>query len=97
MRIRRSFGSKREKAYEDLKHSLEWLKSIEIEAVPYGSRSSVDPVIRPNRGNASVFFEDPDGNSLELMCYVPVPDDLKIITEKLSFEEWEKLLAGQLE
>ncbi len=83
-------------SYEDLKNSLTWLKSIQVEAVPFSRRTSVEPFIRPNQGNASVYFNDPDGNSLELICYVPVPDDLKEITDKLSSEEWEKLIASHL-
>ena len=78
--------------YDDLKESLKWLESIQIEAVPFGSQTSVDPFIRPHQGNASVYFDDPDGNSLELMCHVDVPDELKHIEDKLSFDEWEKLL-----
>lgn len=78
--------------YDDLKNSLKWLESINIEAVPFGSRKSIEPFIRPNQGNASVYFNDPDGNSLELMCYVEVPTALKHINEKLSFQEWEELL-----
>lgn len=83
-------------SYEDLKKSLKWLESIQVEAVPFGRRTSVEPFIRPNQGNASVYFNDPDGNSLELICYVPVPDDFKKITDKLSFEEWEKLMNNDL-
>ncbi len=78
--------------YADLKKALGWLASIGAEAVPLGRRTSVQPFIRPNQGNASVYFDDPDGNSLELMCAVDVPDELKKITEKLSFGEWESLL-----
>ncbi|MUK87848.1 VOC family protein [Ornithinibacillus sp. L9] len=81
-------------SYEDLKKSIEWLESLEIKAVPFGSRTSVEPFIRPHQGNASVYFRDPDGNSLELMSYIDVPDQLKHISEKLSFEEWEKLLIN---
>lgn len=80
-----------EVTYEDLKQSLSWLNSIQIEAVPFGSRSTVEPFVRPNQGNASVYFNDPDGNSLELMCYVEVPEKLKTVTTKLSFEEWEHM------
>ena len=78
-------------SYEDLKESLNWLDSINVEGVLFGSRKSIEPFIRPHQGNASVYFNDPDGNSLELMCYVEVPNNLKHITEKLSFEDWEKL------
>lgn len=81
-----------EVTYEDLKASLKWLESIKVNAVPQESRKSAAPFIRPFQGNGSVYFEDPDGNSLELMCYVEVPDSLKHINDKLSFEEWEKLL-----
>jgi catechol 2,3-dioxygenase-like lactoylglutathione lyase family enzyme len=82
-------------SYEDLKESLKWLDSIQIEAVPFGSRKSIEPFIRPHQGNASVYFNDPDGNSLELMCYVEVPNELKHITDKLSFVEWEELVNSK--
>lgn len=78
-------------SYEDLKQSLAWLASIQVEAVPFGRGTSVEPFVRPHQGNASVYFDDPDGNSLELMCYVEVPNELKHITDKLSLEEWEAI------
>lgn len=78
--------------YDDLKQSLQWLESIQVKPVPFGRRNTVEPFVRPYQGNASVYFDDPDGNSLELMCNVVVPDDLKHITDKLSFHEWEELL-----
>lgn len=78
--------------YEDLRNSLEWLESIGVPAVPFGSRTSVQPFIRPHQGNASVYFNDPDGNSLELMCSIKVPEELRHITDKLSFDEWEALV-----
>ncbi|UCZ53489.1 VOC family protein [Bacillus shivajii] len=78
--------------YEDLKDSLNWLESVGVKAVPFGSRTTVEPFIRPHQGNASVYFNDPDGNSLELMCHIEVPKELKNMTQKLSFEEWEELI-----
>lgn len=77
-----------------LEVSIRWLETIQVEAVPFGRRTSIDPFIRPNQGNASVYFHDPDGNSLELMCYLEVPNSLKNINEKLSFEEWENLISN---
>ncbi|GIO83236.1 extradiol dioxygenase [Paenibacillus faecis] len=79
-------------SYEDLKDSLNWLRSIHVAPVPFGKRDSIDPFVRPNQGNASVYFNDPDGNSLEFMCFINVPEDLKNISTKLSIEEWEALL-----
>lgn len=78
--------------YEFIKQSTNWLRSRDIQPVRFGSRDSVEPFVRPYSGNASVYFNDPDGNSLEFMCYVDVPEHLRHITEKLSIEEWEELL-----
>jgi len=80
--------------FEDLKESINWLKSIQIDPVPFGSRTSIEPFVRPNQGNTSVYFNDPDGNSLELMCFVDVPNELRHITDKLSLEEWENLIVS---
>ncbi|WP_342043533.1 VOC family protein [Bacillus sp. OTU2372] len=82
--------------YQDLKESLKWLESIQVEPVPFERRTSIKPFVRPNQENASVYFADPDGNSLELMCYVDVPNELKHITKKLSFEDWEHLVNNKL-
>ncbi|HDX9578915.1 TPA: VOC family protein [Bacillus pseudomycoides] len=81
-------------SYEDLKESLKWLDSIQVEATLFGNGKSIDPFIRPHQGNASVYFNDPDGNSLELICYVEVPDELKHITDNLSFIDWEELVRN---
>lgn len=78
-------------AYEDLKRALAWLGSIQVKPVPFGARTSIEPFVRPHQGNASVYFDDPDGNSLELICYVEVPEELRHIKDKLSLDEWEEL------
>ena len=79
-------------SYEDLKNSLNWLQKNNIEPVPFGTRDSINPFVRPNQGNASVYFNDPDGNSLELISFIDVPECLKKTTDKLSIEEWEDLI-----
>lgn len=77
--------------YEFMKQSLNWLKERNIEAVPFGpSRENVEPFVRPYQGNASVYFKDPDGNSLEFMCSVTVPNHLKQ-NPSCNLEEWEVL------
>ncbi|TMW71050.1 VOC family protein [Alteribacter natronophilus] len=76
--------------YENMKRSRKWLEDAGATVVPFGGRTSADPFIRPWQGNGSVYFEDPDGNSLELMCFVDVPDHLKQVKEKLSFDEFER-------
>lgn len=66
--------------YEFLKQSTHWLKDRGIHPVPFGNRDNVVPFVRPYSENASVYFDDSDGNSLEFMCYVEVQVDLKNIT-----------------
>ena len=80
--------------YADMKHAVAWLKSKNIKAVPFGDRESVEPFVRPNQGNASVYFNDIDGNCLEFICFIDVPDRLKGISTKLSLTEWEMLLKA---
>ncbi|MGQ8874401.1 VOC family protein [Paenibacillus sp. TSA_86.1] len=33
-------------SYEDLRESVKWLQTIEIEPVPFGTRDSIDPFVR---------------------------------------------------
>ncbi len=70
--------------YEFMKDSLQWMKERNIKPVPFGNRTSVEPFVRPHQGNASVYFQDPDGNSLEFMCFVDVPARLKNVVGKFS-------------
>jgi catechol 2,3-dioxygenase-like lactoylglutathione lyase family enzyme len=77
--------------YEDMKQAVSWLKSIGATPRPFGDRTSVEPFVRPYQGHACVYFNDPDGNSLELMSYIDVPKHLKTIEEKFSLEEWESI------
>ncbi|MBO8155603.1 MAG: VOC family protein [Bacillaceae bacterium] len=79
-------------SYDFMKYSVEWLRERDIEPVPFGGRESVDPFVRPHQGNASVYFHDIDGNSLEFMCFIDVPEQLKQVEGKFSFEEWEQML-----
>lgn len=76
-------------SYEGMKQAQSWLKTIGVKPVPFGARNSVHPFVRPNQGNASVYFEDPDGNSLELMTYIEVPKELQNNTTKFHIEEWD--------
>ncbi|MGM9985852.1 MAG: VOC family protein [Bacillaceae bacterium] len=80
--------------YEDIKKSVEWLRSVGIEAVKDGNRETANPYVRPYQGNVSVYFQDPDGNSLEFIAFIDVPEQLRHITTKLSIEEWEALLRN---
>jgi catechol 2,3-dioxygenase-like lactoylglutathione lyase family enzyme len=81
--------------YEDMKNAVSWIESIGATPRPFGNRTSVEPFVRPYQGHACVYFNDPDGNSLELMSFIDVPEHLRTIEEKLSIEEWENLLEAR--
>jgi catechol 2,3-dioxygenase-like lactoylglutathione lyase family enzyme len=81
--------------YEDMKKAVSWIESIGATPRPFGNRTSVEPFVRPYQGHACVYFNDPDGNSLELMSFIDVPEHLRRIEEKLSIEEWENLLEAR--
>lgn len=78
--------------YLFMKQSVDWLKERGIETVPFGGRETSDPFVRPHQGNASVYFNDPDGNSLEFMCFVDVPPHLSHLVGKYSLEQWETMV-----
>ncbi|OZM56839.1 extradiol dioxygenase [Lottiidibacillus patelloidae] len=80
--------------YEDMKNATSWLKSIGATPRPFADGMSAEPFVRPYQGHACVYFDDPDGNSLELMSFIEVPEQLKTIEKKLLLEEWEALLNG---
>jgi catechol 2,3-dioxygenase-like lactoylglutathione lyase family enzyme len=57
--------------FEDIREAITWLNGLGIESAGFGSLDGSAPVVRPHQSNASVYFFDPDGNSLELMCSLP--------------------------
>ncbi|MBO1578516.1 VOC family protein [Bacillus sp. XF8] len=65
-----------------LRTSVQWLQERNIQPVPFDDRNTFEPFVRPNQGNASVYFKDPDHNSIEFISFVKVPDELKHITKK---------------
>ncbi|WP_459501422.1 VOC family protein [Bacillus sp. C1] len=82
--------------FEFLHASIQWLQDRNIDPVPFGNRNTIEPFVRPGQGNASVYFKDPDDNSIEFISFVKVPNGLKHITEKLSLAEWATLSRSYL-
>lgn len=81
--------------FEEMENTIDWLKSKGIEPVPFGNRKSVDPFVRPYQENASVYFKDPDGNSLEFMSFVDVPSELKDSSETYEINEWNDMFRSE--
>jgi catechol 2,3-dioxygenase-like lactoylglutathione lyase family enzyme len=81
--------------YEDLKRAREWLLRRGIEPVADGGFEPIEPYVRPRLGIATLYFEDPDGNKLEFICNVDVPETLR--AEKAMYLSEFELLAGSQE
>lgn len=47
----------------------------------------IEPIVFPEQAHASVYFQDPDGNSLELIARLPAE---LAQTKKMYFSEWKK-------
>ena len=57
--------------FDDIRKAEEWLGERGIQVVQHGSMPPTEPYSRPHQGNASVYFNDPDGNNLEFICNLP--------------------------
>ncbi|WP_096186462.1 VOC family protein [Evansella halocellulosilytica] len=73
----------------DLKNSVNWLENKRYKPREAFGFEPVEPFVLVSNGvsHAKIHFNDPDGNSLELICKVRNPNNL---TERMYLSEWEK-------
>lgn len=57
--------------FDDIKNAREWLIEKGITLRSHGGLEPMEPIARPHQQNISIYFDDPDGNALELMCNLP--------------------------
>ncbi|PRX38836.1 glutathione S-transferase [Planifilum fimeticola] len=74
--------------FEDMPGAIDWLKKRGIQPEKDGKFEPIEPVVRPDQRNASVYFSDPDGHRLELIC--PVPGDAPKELPKMYWSEWQR-------
>lgn len=80
--------------YEEIIGAIDWLKEKEIEPVPDFSMNPIEPLVHCWMPAASVYFKDPDGNSLE---YIHVLDgEPKPELGVVYLSEWEKMYRDRL-
>ncbi|MDM5154259.1 VOC family protein [Bacillus sp. DX1.1] len=72
----------------DLEKAIEWLSHKGITARKDFGMEPIEPIVFPEQAHAAVYFDDPDGNSLELIARLPI--ELKR-TDKMYLSEWKKL------
>jgi len=77
---------------EDIESAKEWLeqKGIQVKT-DFGFRPEKQPLVLPNNPNAhaAIYFQDPDGNSLELIT--PLRLDFEEDFEMMSLEDWNRI------
>ncbi|MGG1396848.1 VOC family protein [Bacillus salipaludis] len=73
---------------EDIKKANTWLKERGIEVKEEFGKEPKEPVVVPTQAHAMIYFDDPDGNSLEFITRLPKEIEQ---AEKIYLSEWEKL------
>ncbi|KEO82440.1 VOC family protein [Tumebacillus flagellatus] len=77
--------------FEEIEDAIAWLQERGIQPrkdARFEPNPPTEPTVRPHQANASVYFDDPDGNSLEIMCTLPFamePDGVRML-----FSDWKK-------
>ncbi|TMW70982.1 VOC family protein [Alteribacter natronophilus] len=77
----------------DLKKAVEWLLGLGHEPREVFGFEPVEPFVIAGEASAhaKIHFNDPDGNSLELICRVPNPLQLEGM---MYLSEWEQVNSG---
>ncbi len=74
---------------EDIIQAKEWLEQKGILVrTSFGFTSDKQPLVLPNnpQAHAAIYFDDPDGNSIELIT--PLQLDFEEEFEMMTLEEW---------
>lgn len=79
---------------ENLKKSVQWLKARSMEKQEAFSFEPTEPFVMAVglHAHAKIHFNDPDGNSLELICKLANPEKR---SGRMYFREWEKQIEGK--
>ncbi|EJR61205.1 VOC family protein [Bacillus toyonensis] len=77
----------------DLENAIHWLSQKGISARKDFGMEPIEPIVFPELAHASVYFNDPDGNSLELIAQLPV--ELSA-AENMYLSEWKRQVQASL-
>lgn len=81
---------------EDLQNSKKWLEELDIPIrTSFGFTEEKQPLVLPNNPHAhgAIYFSDPDGNSIELIC--PLRLDVNEEFKMMTLEEWKARYKGK--
>ncbi|OIK17254.1 glyoxalase [Bacillus sp. MUM 116] len=75
---------------EDIKQAKNWLEERGIKVKAEFGIEPKEPTVVPNQAHAMIYFDDPDGNSLEFITKLPKEIDQ---SQKIYLSEWEKFYS----
>ncbi|MDX8365566.1 VOC family protein [Cytobacillus sp. IB215665] len=76
-------------SYEDMLNAREWLLDRRISPRAAFGLESTEPIVHTWVPTASLYFYDPDGNSLEFLCLLP--EKKKVSNDVMYLSEWEQI------
>lgn len=75
---------------EEIEKTKAWLEEIGIEVrTAFGFSPEQQPLVFPNPPHAAIYFDDPDGNSLELIT--PLKTNNQNEFQMMTLKEWEEI------
>ncbi len=83
---------------ENIDKAQDWLKERGITVrSAFGVTAADQPLVLDNHphAHAAIYFEDPDGNSLELIA--PLRFDMETMNGTMSYQDWQHLYQIETE
>ena len=83
---------------ENIDKAQDWLKERGIEVrSAFGVAAADQPLVLDNHphAHAAIYFEDPDGNSLELIA--PLRFDMETVNGTMPYQDWQHLFETESE
>ncbi|WP_152392961.1 VOC family protein [Paenibacillus guangzhouensis] len=73
-----------------LKKSIDWLKERGIEPVKAFGKEPIEPIVHAWMPAAAIYFNDPDGNELEFIAWLP--DEPHNLGYAIYLSEWNEMI-----
>ncbi len=80
-------------AYDDIQRAGAWLREKGVTLHPHGGLEPLEPIVRPHQQNVSMYFDDPDGNALELIANLPEGSPVQP-ARLMYLSQFEKLISS---
>jgi len=76
-----------------LKDSIDWLRERGIEPIKTFGKEPIEPIVHSWMPAAAIYFNDPDGNELEFISWLP--SEPKNLGNAIYLSEWNKMTKSE--